>query len=238
MVSVATVARVHPVKYFSVIGLHPAYALVALGAIAAIGLLTVCLNPAELDSGLGMILVVQMFLASSGFAARARRGHFDPLLTAGPDRTFVVVCHWVVSVLPGVVAWSLLAGAGSLLGSPAALSAVAGRRAAALVIVSALAWAVGALLPRGAAGVLWIAVLLALLLRRADLLPLAAASEASVGTLLRQAATLVVCPFLLVGSQPAVNPAAIWAAISIAAALLFSVGRVATDLDVYLVDHA
>ena len=238
MVTVPTVARVHPVKYFSVVGLHPASGLVALGAISAVGLVTVWVNAAELDSGLGMILVVQMFLASSGFAARARRGHFDPLLTAGLDRAFVVFCHWVVSILPGLVAWSLLAGAGRLLGSSSAVSAMAGRRAAALVIVSTLAWAAGAVLPRGAAGVLWIAVLFALLVRRVDLLLLAAASDASGGTLLRQAATLVVCPFLLVGSQPAINPAAIWAALLFAAALLVAVWRAVTDLDVYLVDHA
>jgi len=238
MVSAARQACLNPVRYFSVIGLHPAYALVALGAIAAVGLLAAWLNAAELDSGLGMILVVQMFLASSGFAARARRGHFDPLLTAAPDRTFVVFCHWIVSILPGLVAWVLLASAGRLLGSPAALSAVAGRRAAALLIVSAIAWAAGAVLPRGAAGVLWIAVLLALLVRRVELLTLPVAPGTSAGPLLRQAATLVVCPFLLVGSQPVINPAAIWAAISIAAALLFSVWRVVTDLDVYLVDHA
>lgn len=238
MVSAATGARVHPVRYFSVVGLHPTYAHVALAAIVVLGLVTVWLNAAELDSGLGMILFVQMFLASSGFAARARRGHFDPVLTIASDRTLVVFSHWLVSILPGLAAWMLLAGAGWLLGSPAAISALAGRRVAALLIVSALAWAAGVVLPRGAAGVLWIAVLLALLVRRADLLPLILIMPASSGTLLRQAATLVLCPFLLVGSQPVIHPAAIWAAISIAAALLLSVWRAVTGLDVYLVDRA
>jgi hypothetical protein len=236
MVSVPTVARVHPVRYFSVVGLHPVYALVALAAIVVLGLITVWLNAAELDSGLGMILFVQMFLASSGFAVRARRGHFDPLLTCAADRTGTVVSHWIVSVAPGVAGWALLVGAAYLLGSPPALSAVFGARAAALFIVSAIAWNAGFMLARGAAGVLWIAVLLALLVRRADLLPLI--MPASSFTVLRQAATLVLCPLLLVGSRPVINPAAIWAAISIAAALLLAVWRAGTGLDVYLVDRA
>jgi hypothetical protein len=238
MVSLPAGTRVHPMRYFSVIGLHPAYALVVLAAIAALGLVTVWLDAGELDSGLGMILFVQMFLASSGFAVRARRGHFDPVLTVASDRTSVVIFHWIASILPGLLAWILLAAAGWLLESPVAQSAMAGKRAAALVIVSALAWAAGVMLPRGAAGVLWIGVLLALLLSRAELLPLTMAPGASVGALAQQAAMLVLCPFLLMGSQPAVSPAAIWAAILIAGVLLLSVLRGVTALDVYLVDRA
>lgn len=233
-----TAWRMHPVRYFSVVGLHPASAFIVLAAIVSLGLVTVWMDAGGLDSGLGMILFGQMFLASSGFAARARRGHFDPLLTVSSDRTLVIACHWIVSILPGVAGWVLLASAGRLLGSPEAISALTGRRAAALVLVSALAWAAGVMLPRGAAGVLWIAVLLALLVRRTELMPLVGPMPGSSGAVLRQAATLVLCPFLLLGSQPVIHPAAIWAAVSGAAAFLFSVWRTAAGLDIYLVDRA
>ena len=71
------------VKYFAVVRQCPTYGLAVLTAVTAIGVLTIRLNPAELGSGLGMVLFVQMFLASGGFAVTARPGHFDPILVQG-----------------------------------------------------------------------------------------------------------------------------------------------------------
>ena len=118
------------------------------------------------------------------------------------------------------------------------MSALIGARAAALFIVSALAWAAGFTLTRGAAGVLWIALLLALLIGRADLLAPSSGLAASSGIALRHAATLVVCPFLLIGNHPAVAPGAICAAALSSAVLLLIVWRVSGGLDIYLVDRA
>ena len=225
-------------RFFAALSLHPPYALLILWATVGIGMWTTSMSPGELDSGLGMLLFVQMFLASSGFLVRARRGHFDPLLAGAADRTGPVVWHWVVSVAPGVAGWMCLAGAGYVQGSPTAVSALIGGRAAALFIVSALAWAAGFTLTRGAAGVLWIALLLALLIGRADLLAPSSALAASSGIALRHAATLVVCPFLLIGNHPAVAPGAICAAALSSAVLLLSVWRLSGGLDIYLVDRA
>jgi hypothetical protein len=196
------------------------------------------MSPRELDSGLGMLLFAQMFLASSGFLVRARRGHFDPLLAGAASRTGPVVWHWVVSVAPGVVGWICLAAAGYLQGSPAAVSALIGGRAAALFIVSALAWAAGFALARGAAGVVWIAALFGLLAWRIDLLSAPSALSASGWTGLRHTATLVVCPFLLIGAHPAVAPEAICAATLLSATFLLIVWRRSGGLDIYLVDRA
>src|SRR5258708_21624357 len=96
------------------------------------GLWTTSLSPGELDSGLGMVLFTQMFLASTGFLVRARRGHFDSLLVGKGDRTAVVMWHWIVSIAPGIAGWACLAGIGYFLGSPAALSALVVRPAAAV----------------------------------------------------------------------------------------------------------
>lgn len=229
----------HPssARFFVTVGLHPPSALLVLAAIVGIGMWTTSMSPGELDSGLGMLLFVQMFLASSGFLVRARRGHFDPLLAGAADRTGPVVWHWIVSVAPGVAGWICLAGAGCFQGSPTAVSALIGARAAALFIVSALAWAAGFALTRGAAGVVWLAALLALLIGRVDLLP-ATALAATNGTALRHAATVLVCPFLLIGNHPAVAPGAICAAALSAAALLIIVWRLSGGLDIYLVDRA
>lgn len=225
-------------RFFAAMGLHPPHGLAMLAVIVGIGIWTTSVSPGELDSGLGMILFVQMFLASSGFLVRARRGHFDPLLVGATNRTATVMSHCLISVAPGAAGWVCLAATGYWLGSPMAISALIGRRAIALFIVSALAWAAGFALARGAAGVVWAAVLLGLLLRRPDLLSSAASSPPSVETVLRHAATVLICPFLLIGNHPPVVPMAICAAAGFSILLLVVVWRVSGALDIYLVDRA
>ena len=230
--------RTNPLRYLAVIGIHPRYAILTLAAIAVLGLATVWLNAAELDSGLGMILFAQMFLASTGFVARARRGHLDPLLTNARDRIPIVVSHWALSVAPGLIAWGVVAGAALVLGSSAATSALIGSRAAGLLVVSSMAWVLGFVLPRGAAGMLWMSVLLAVLLQRTELLPDQAPPPAGASTVLRHALTLMLCPFLFVGNHPAIAPGARCAALLMSFVLLLLVWRVAGGLDIYLVDRA
>jgi hypothetical protein len=225
-------------RFFGLVGLHPPYALAILAVVVGVGIWTTSVSPGELDSGLGMVLFVQMFLASSGFLIRARRGHFDPLLVGGRGRIGVMMWHWIVSVTPGVAGWLCLAAAGYALGSPAARSAVIGSRAAALFIVSAVAWAAGFTLARGAAGVVWVAALLGLLLRRTDLLAPASPLSWPGVIALRHAVTLVVCPFLLIGNHILLAPGAIWVATLLSAVPLLLVWRQSSALDVFLVDRA
>lgn len=224
-------------RFFAAVRLHPPYALAILAIVAGIGIWTTSVSPAELDSGLGMVLFVQMFLASSGFLVRARRGHFDPLLVGDGNRIRPVVWHWIVSIAPGLAAWFCLAGAGYVLGSPAAASALIGGRAAALFIVSALAWTAGFTLPRGAAGVIWTAALLGLLLRGTDLLAPTSALQGSTAIALRHAVTLLVCPFLLIGNHVLVTPGAICAAVLLSFVFLLAAWRLSGGLDIYLVDR-
>lgn len=233
-----TGGRSHPLRYLAVVGVHLSYALAAMAAIGALGLVTVWLNPSELDSGLGMILFGQMFLASTGFVVRARHGHLDPLLANGPGRTPVVVADYALSVAPGVVTWVVVSGTGLILGSSAAASALAGGRAAGLVVVSSLAWVLGFALPRGVAGMLWMGVLLAILTQRAELLPDASHASPGSSTVLRHALTLIFCPFLFIGNHPTVAPAAMWAALLLSCLPPLLVWRRAGALDIYLVDRA
>jgi hypothetical protein len=230
-----TATACDPVRYFLTIGLHPRYALVLLCVVTAIGVGTTWIDPKELDAGLGMILFAQMFLASSGFAGRARRGHFDPLLIDGGRRVRTAAAHCLVSILPGVTAWLLLAVVAVIARAPAALSAFAGSRAAALTIVSALSWAAGFWLPRGAAGMLWMALLMLLVLQRADLLAVPAGSGAFAAVALH-AATLTVCPFLLLGQHPPLAPGAVPGAMVLPILLVWSMWRHSRALDVYLRD--
>lgn len=230
-------ARPNPLRYFLVVRLHPTYALVVLGVIVVVGGVMTMMEPREMDAGLGMVLLAQMFLASTGFVMRARQGHFDPLLARGSGRTRVAAAHWAMSILPGVLAWMTLAVIGGLLQAPDAISAVVGSRAAALVIVSALSWTAGFWLPRGAAGMLWIALLMGLVLRRAELL----AVPGGPGPLLLpvvHTATIIACPFLLLGKYPPLAPGTLPAAIALPLLLLWASWRWSRGLDVYLVDRS
>jgi hypothetical protein len=228
--------RPSPARFFIAIALHPSSSWLILAATLAIGLWTMRMDPRELDSGLGMLLFVQMFMASTGFLVRARRGHFDPLLVGGEDTGRAVRWHWVVSVAPGVLAWLCLAAAGSVMGSAAAVSALIGARAIALFIVSSFAWVLGFALGRGAGGVVWSAVLLALALRRVELLSSTAVPPSL--ALPRQAAALIVCPFLLIGRRPPIGLDAICVAALTAALVLLTVWRRSRALDLYLVERA
>ena len=224
-----------PVRYFAVVGLHPTYALLALASVVIIGLATIWLDQAALDSGLGMILFAQMFLASTGFMPRARQGHFDPLLTGPFSRTRIAAAHWLMSIAPGAGAWLVVAAAASLLGSSSVLSAVAGSRAVALLIVSTVSWALGFGLPRGAAGMIWSALLMVLVTQRVDVL--AAPIGASVlDAGLRHFLAVVVCPFVLLG-HPVLAVGALPAASVIPIAALLLVVRRSRGLDICLVER-
>ena len=188
------------VKFFAVVTPRPPYSIALLSVVTIYGIVLTRASRDELDSGLGIVLFVQMFLASSGFAAAARRGHYDPLLIHGRSRVAAIAAEWCATMVPGAIAWTLLALAGFLNGSPAAISALAGTRLIAFFIVSALASSMGFVLPRGAAGVLWMAVLMVLLVRHVEMFtPLTAAPSTFV--VLRGAGALLVCPFLLLGTQ-------------------------------------
>jgi hypothetical protein len=231
-------SRCAPAKYFWVVGVHPVYALVALGAVVVLGVATVWLNAGELDTGLGMILFAQMFLASSGFLVRARQGHYDALLSRGRQRKSILLAHWIVSIAPGLAAWLIVALAGALVGSPSALSAIAGARGAGLFIVSAASWSLGFALPRGAAGMLWMSLLMVLVMQRAELLAASTGASpgamAAMGSIVRQAVTVIVCPFLLVGNHPVLAPAVVLTALLLSALPLFYLWSRAELFDIYL----
>jgi hypothetical protein len=228
-----------PLRYFSVIALHPGHNLVILAAVTLLGVWTIAMSPGELDSALGMLLFVQMFLASTGFLPRARRGHFDPLLTSTPDRREIVIAHWLASAGPGLLAWLLLSTLAWTLGSRAALSAFAGERMLAMGVVSAVAWAAGFALGRGAAGALWAAGLLAALLRRTDLMGAAPVATAVLSplTVLRHAAVVVACPFLLLTARSPFAPESITAGGCTAALVLLVVWQRSDRVDCYLRDR-
>ena len=208
-----------PLRFFLAMHLHAGYALAVYVVVCTLGLLMIAAGPTTgVDDAMGMLLFVQMFLASSGFIERARRGHFDALLTTIPNRGGVIAAHWIVSSLPGALAWIAFVAMAVGRGSPLPIAS-----GGALFIVSAIAWTAGFSLARGTAGFLWTAALFALLLRNPRLV-----SDAS-------ALSVVFCPFLLL--RPAPNPVSGAIAIVIGLTGVVATCRFASRLDLYLLER-
>jgi hypothetical protein len=213
------VRKLSSVRFFLSVRLHATYALVVYGIVSALGLLMIAAGPATgVDDAMGMLLFVQMFLCSSGFVERARRGHFDALLTASADRGQVAAAHWMVSSLPGALTWIAFV----------AMAAARGGRVpaaggAALFIVSAVAWSAGFRLARGTAGFLWTAALFAVLLRNPRLV-----SDAS-------PLAVVFCPFVLL--KPTPNPVSSAIALGTCLTVLVVACRFGSRLDFFLLER-
>lgn len=225
------------IAFFMMLRLQPPYALAIVVACTALGVWMTAVSPRELDSGLGLLLFVQMFMASTGFASRASSGQFDPLLVAGQGRARVAAAHWIASIAPGLIGWVLMALVGKAVGSAAAASALLGRRAAAFVIVSTLGWVLGYRLPRGAGGLAWITLLLAMLLEHESRAVTALFASAADGGW-QQLAVVLCCPFILVGNRPPVSPAMLAAAVTACAFALAATWYRAHGLDVLLVERS
>lgn len=206
-------------RFFLRVRLHATYALVVCGIVSGLGLLMIAVGPGTaVDDAMGMLLFVQMFLSSSGFIERARRGHFDALLTMTGKRGGMAAAHWLASSLPGALAWLAFAAMTVGRGGPFPFAS-----AGALFIVSAVAWTAGFALPRGTAGFVWTAALFALLVRNPRLV-----SDAS-------ALAVVFCPFLLL--RPAPNPVSGAIAMVIGCTALAATCRFGSRLDLYLVER-
>jgi hypothetical protein len=89
--------------------LWPSAAMLAamLAVIAWAGYLTV-VAPGDLRGPYIVLLLFQSFAASTGYAQRARRGHFDQLLAGPPSRLRFAVTHALISTAVGAVAWTTI----------------------------------------------------------------------------------------------------------------------------------
>jgi hypothetical protein len=182
--------------------------LVGFAAAVLIGGITLWLNPGDVDSAFGSILLLQMFSASSGYTASAARGCFDPLLVSGRSRSSIALGSLMAAALPGLVAWIAIVVFATALGR--AETALALHRQTALLLVSAGAWAVGLALPRMAAGALWSFTLVTLAMSRVLGQHLAVVQVVPVGVHhATAAAAFAVCPYLLLGDFAAAKNAVV-----------------------------
>jgi hypothetical protein len=104
------------------------------------------------------VLVLQIFAASSGFGLAMRRGYYDLVLSRGIPAAELLGAHWMASIAPGATAWLFVAVVESLVshGPPAALTSGS---LMALALASTIPWALTTPLPRFAAAIGWLMLL-------------------------------------------------------------------------------
>ena len=203
--------RVSSFRYFNVVVPVPRYLRLAFVAALVLGVAMLWLNPAEVDSALGGILLLQMCATSTGYTAAARRGWFDPLLVCGRDRRAIALANLAAAAWPGAAAWLLVAMCEAILRHGEWPAALALHRVTALAVATSIAWAGGLGLPRTAAAMLWLALLLALASTRMFLPRLVWLQSSPHGPIEIGSAALacIVCPFLLLADAVAVRDVAV-----------------------------
>jgi hypothetical protein len=141
--------------FFHVMGVVPRSTLTALGVVTAVGCGGIVVNVDLGSRVLVPVLVLQLFAAASGFRVPARRGHYDLLFTSGERRFNIAAGHWVMSVIPGVVAWLVLAATEYVAGGR---TLVASGTIVAVTLTSTVPWALTVPWPRSSGAIAWLVV--------------------------------------------------------------------------------
>ena len=217
--------RVPAIRFFLVVLAPPSWMRVALVLAGLAGCAMVWLNPADVDSALGSILLLQMFAASGGYFPAASRGHFDSLLVTGTPRWRLGMASLVASAAPGAAVWLVVVLTAVALGHGA--DALAPQRIVAFAGVSCIAWAIGLGLPQAAGGALWALLVVALALWRDSASAWSAivhAAPATMAQVAQAAAAGAICPFLLLGNFPGMTDARVLALDAALAAVVAALG--------------
>ena len=149
----------YAVRYFVVVSVVPRLFLAGFIVAVAAAAVRLANDPAAAVESLTPVLLLQLFVASSGFQVPARRGHFDLLLTSATPRWQIALAHCVVSITPGIVSWitvgmfELAASHGSQWASFAAGTC------AAFVGSSLVAWGTAVYSSRTGAAIGWLLVM-------------------------------------------------------------------------------
>jgi hypothetical protein len=195
----------------------------AIWTSALVGCAAVAAGLAAVPAVLTPLLVLQIFAVSSGFRLALRRGHYDLVLSRGIPAPGVLCAHWMASVAPGAVAWLLVAVVEAVV-SRSTVALTSGSLVA-LALASSIPWALTTPLPRFAAAIGWLMLLVTSLAvvpsGQAELVAALRDTRASaLGAL-----AVVAYPMALVGLDAAELPAG-----TIAPGLACAIGSVAAAL--------
>ena len=154
------------VRFFRIVPPVPLLVTVFSGAALVIAAGLALMAPHATSAPLPTLLVLQIFAASSGAIGPARRGYYDALLSRGVGRAQLLWGHWMASLTPGAISWLVVAVLERLSAGAAGTSATSALSSGSLValwLASSLPWAGTVALPRFAAAIAWLVVLVATL---------------------------------------------------------------------------
>lgn len=177
---------------------HPLIAAALAAAVTSAGILLIA-GRVEPMQALAPVFLLQALATSTGFAAPARRGHYDFLLTAGHTRLRIGLVHWGMSAAPGVASWLAIAVIELALTAGAEVSLAPGTIAG-IVLVSTLPWATTVSLPRLTGGLVWILLLVVTVTMFPTVNPIGPAVRTPGGDgFPRRLLAVLLCPWILAG---------------------------------------
>ena len=149
----------YAVRYFHVVPVVPPLFNVAFAIAVTAAAMRLMNDASGVIDALTPVLLLQLFVASSGFRFAARRGYYDLLLTSGTPRWQIALAHCLVSILPGVVSWFCIGAFEAAASHGTRWVSIAPGTCAAFVSSSLVAWSVAAFSSRTATTVVWLLVL-------------------------------------------------------------------------------
>jgi len=216
-----------PIRFFRVVSLHSPLLLFALGAVGIVTTSAVIMDPTAGAKAAVPVTFAQIVAASTGFAARARRGHLDLLLTGGPSRVSIALAHLAMSVAPGLATWLVVGMFEVAVSGAASAATLSSGSLVAMTVVSSLAWAATVPFPRLSGGIAWLFAMVTLF----AMSPYARDALAAVTDAppIMKSLLYLICPVRLVGRTltvddlPAVVPAIVLSTAAVIAALAWMV---------------
>ena len=149
----------YAVRYFHIVPVVPRlFAMAFAVAVAAAGMRLMSDATAAIDA-LTPVLLLQVFVASSGFRFAARRGYYDLLLTSSTPRWQIALAHCLVSILPGIIGWMCVGALEAAASRGTRWVSIAPGTCVAFGGASLVAWSVAAFSSRTATTVVWLLVL-------------------------------------------------------------------------------
>ena len=149
----------YALRYFQIVPVVPPLFNVAFAIAVAAAALRLMADVSAAVDALTPLLLLQFFVASSGFRFAACRGYYDLLLTSATPRWQIAVAHCLVSILPGIVSWACVGVFEAAANRGEASVSVAFGTCAAFIGASLVAWSVAAFSSRTATTVIWLLML-------------------------------------------------------------------------------
>ena len=149
----------YALRYFQIVPVVPPLFNVAFAVAVAAAAVRLMSDASAAIEALTPVLLLQLFVASSGFRFAARRGYYDLLLTSGTPRWQIAIAHCLVSILPGIVSWVCVGAFEVAANRGGVWLSIAPGTCAAFIGASLMAWSVAVFSSRTATTVMWLLVL-------------------------------------------------------------------------------